>query len=112
MHHPNAIVHHAIQRDAPQVDWMVDDRQSQPRVVKRGFDEIDQVYEGSECVMLFCVVSLDLWEDGDFAHTTKDKKDRRIQTDTDRQIDTDIDIWRFVLLCCMVWLRPEPKKLH
>ena len=45
MHNSNVMVHHALQIQA-QVDWTVDDQQSRPRVVKRGFDEIEHVYEG------------------------------------------------------------------
>ncbi|XP_062502045.1 phospholipase DDHD2-like isoform X2 [Corticium candelabrum] len=46
MHNPSVLVHHVPQLQASHMDWSTDNRQSRPCVVKRGFDEIEQVYEG------------------------------------------------------------------
>jgi hypothetical protein len=50
MHNSNAILHHAHQTNE-QMDFTIDDQQSRPRVVKRGFDEMEHVYEGEFAVI-------------------------------------------------------------
>ena len=59
MHNPSVLVHHVPQLQASHMDWSTDNRQSRPCVVKRGFDEIEQVYEGM-FVIKFCVCLLSL----------------------------------------------------